>query len=67
MYYLDINKTNTVEYSEEAGLYDSVMTYDADDDYDIGVEVGADVDSKTVVVNLILALEAEQQIGGRSG
>ncbi|KFY89265.1 hypothetical protein V498_06476 [Pseudogymnoascus sp. VKM F-4517 (FW-2822)] len=44
--------TYTVEYSEEAGLYDSVMTYDADDDHDIGVEVGADdMDSKIAVVN----------------
>ncbi|KFY92512.1 hypothetical protein V498_04903 [Pseudogymnoascus sp. VKM F-4517 (FW-2822)] len=38
-------------FTEGTGLYNSVLTYDADDDHDIGVEVGADADSKVVVVD----------------
>ncbi|KFY16964.1 hypothetical protein V492_00973 [Pseudogymnoascus sp. VKM F-4246] len=38
-------------FTEGTGLYNSVLTYDADDDHDIGVEVGADADSNVVVVD----------------
>lgn len=38
-------------FTEGTGLYNSVLTYNADDDHDIGVENGVDADSKVVVVD----------------